>query len=280
MFCELFGPLVGLDAEWKAQGATPGELDLTDFCFDYVPLARTGGAMGMLGGYKHELLEDNETRRIYKDEFGRTMKLIKARATIALPMDYPVTDMESWLKIKPFFEYGLGEGRVDTDYAKLAAQMQKEGVLICESIPGGYDMPRQLMGEEALAYAVYDQPGLIHDMMQTFAETACRVVDDVCKYIVPDCLCVHEDMAGKSGPMYGPNQVREFIAPYYSAVWQKLSAYGTKLFSQDSDGNMNAIMNDMVACGVNVFWPLEPAAGMDVVRLREKYGKQFLLKAG
>ena len=280
MFCELFGPLVGLESQWKAQGATPEELDLTAFCFDYVPVCYTGAMTGICGGYEPQIIEDNDDYCISRDAMGRTMKLIKSVATLPLPLDYPVKDMESWKKIKPLFAYDKEISRIDKKQLKEAAKQQMQGVLILEAIPGGYNMPRQLMGEEALAYAVYDQPQLIRDMMETFTETACKVLEEVCESVVPDCLCVGEDLAGKSGPLYGPNQVREFIQPYYKAVWQQLSKQGTRLFSQDSDGNINPILDLFVECGVNVFYPLEPAASMDVVQLRQKYGRQIFFKGG
>ena len=278
MFCELFGLLVGLEEEWKAQGATPGELDLSDFSFDYVTMGHAGANNWRMGGLEPVVLEDNDTYRITRDELGRTMKLVKGFATIPLPLDFPVKDMESWLKIKPFFAYN--QERINHKQLQIAAQQQKEGALIIEAMPGGYNMPRELMGEEALSYALYDQPDLIHDMLQTFADTACRVFEEVCKVVVPDVLNVHEDMAGKTGPLLGPDQVNEFIKPYYTAVWEPLKKKGTKLFSQDSDGNMNPVMDAFIACGVNAFYPLEPAAGMDIVRLREKYGKQIFYKGG
>jgi hypothetical protein len=278
MFCELFGPLIGLDEEWKAQGAKPGELDLSDFCFDYVPVAATGAVTGLLGGYKTETISEDERCLISKDALGRTMKLIKGAATIPLPLDYPVSDMASWQKIKPFFTYS--DKRIDKESLLKAANLQKEGVFIIEWIPGGYDMPRELMGEEMLSYAVYDQPELIRDMVETFADTARKVLELACEYVVPDCLCVHEDMAGKSGPMFGPAQINEFIRPYYGAVWDLLKKKGTTIFSQDSDGNMNPVMDLMVDCGINLFYPLEPAAGMDMVRLREKYGRNIFFKGG
>jgi uroporphyrinogen-III decarboxylase len=59
-----------------------------------------------------------------------------------------------------------------------------------------------------------------------------------------------------------------------------LSAKGTKLFSQDSDGNINPILDAMLECGVNVTFPAEPAAGMDIVALREKYGNKLAFKGG
>ena len=39
MFCELFGPLVGLDAEWRAQGASEDEISLRAFGWDSVKYA-------------------------------------------------------------------------------------------------------------------------------------------------------------------------------------------------------------------------------------------------
>lgn len=40
-------------------------------------------------------------------------------------------------------------------------KLQQEGWLILFPIPGGFDEPRQLMGEEELCIACYEQPELI-----------------------------------------------------------------------------------------------------------------------
>jgi hypothetical protein len=44
MFTELFGPLVGLDAEWRAQGASEAEIGMVAFDWDYVAATRTSRA--------------------------------------------------------------------------------------------------------------------------------------------------------------------------------------------------------------------------------------------
>ena len=38
--------------------------------------------------------------------------------------------------------------------------------------------------------------------------------------------------------------------------------------------------DSFIECGVNVFYPLEPAAGMDIVELRKKYGNKIAFKGG
>jgi uroporphyrinogen-III decarboxylase len=107
-----------------------------------------------------------------------------------------------------------------------------------------------------------------------------RVLQQVQQVLTIDQLFVHEDMAGKSGPLIGPDQVREFVAPYYRACWETVSSHGTRLFNQDSDGNMMPVLEAFLDCGVNVMHPFEPAAGMDMVAVRQKYGHRLAILGG
>jgi len=278
MFVELFGPLVGLEDEWRSQGAPQAEIELHAFGFDGVPTVHCGGSTGMFGGFPATVLEETDAYRIERDAYGRTVKLFKGKATIPLPLDYPVSDWDSWLKIKPLFAFR--EERVDGNQAQAARHAQKQGAIILATIPGGFDLPRQLMGEEGACLCYYENPALMRDILETMRDTAVKVLDRISQTVTIDNLCVHEDMAGKSGPLAGPSQIREFIQPYYRAVWELLSSRGTKLFSQDSDGDMTAAVDAFLDCGVNVMYPAEPAAGMDIVALREKYGGRLAFKGG
>ena len=277
MFVELMGPLVGLDEEWKAQGASAGEVDLTDFCFDYVPVFSVGHT-GAIHTLPDTVLEETDEYLIQRDYLGRTVKLIKSTATIPLPMDFPVKSMEDWLKIRHMFEWD--PCRVDQEQLKQALQARENGALIRVSIPGGFDLARELMGEEVACLCYYDEPELMEDILTTVGDMCYRVLDEVSRVVPVDYLFVHEDMAGKSGPLVGPSQIEEFIKPYYRKAWDLLSSRGTKIFSQDSDGNMTPVIDAFMDCGVNVFYPCEPAAGMDVVELRKKYGNQIAFMGG
>ncbi len=278
MFVELFGLLVGLENEWRSQGASDDEIALAAFDFDYVDQVGCGGNTGQLGGFTPRVLENTPEYIIKTDYLGRKTKLYKKSATIALPLDYPVKDMDSWLKIKSWFEFK--EERIDWDQVEASKKAQAKGALVVASMPGGFDLPRQLMGEEGVCYCYYDQPELMHDILNTISDTAFKVLDRISDKLVIDNLTVHEDMAGKSGPLIGPCQIEEYIKPYYRKIWEMLSSKGTKLFSQDSDGNMNPVIHSFLECGVNIMFPLEPAAGMDMVELRKKYGTKLAFKGG
>lgn len=128
--------------------------------------------------------------------------------------------------------------------------------------------------------AFYEQPELIHDILDTFENTAVRALEQVSKEVRIDLLHAHDDMAGKSGPLAGPAHVREFFVPYYRRVWDLLVSRGAKLFDQDSDGDMNPVIEAFLEGGVNCMHPLEPAANMDIVAIRERYGTRLALIGG
>jgi uroporphyrinogen-III decarboxylase len=278
MFSELFGPLVGLDEEWRAQGASEDEVRMVGFDWDYVPYVDCGGTCGPFGAPDAVVIEENEHYRIERDYLGRTVQLCKGTATIPLPLDFPVKEMADWLQLKPL--YAFCEQRIDLAAIARAAAAQADGAVVRCEIPGGWDTVRELMGEETACLAYYTQPELMHDVLATLRDTSVRVLERITERITIDQLFVHEDMAGKSGPLIGPTQVTQFIAPYYRSCWDVVSSRGTRLFNQDSDGDMMPVIDAFLDCGVNVVHPVEPAAGMDSVRLRQQYGGRLALLGG
>lgn len=277
MFSELFGPLIGLDNEWRAQGATEDMIGMKAFAFDYVPFSGIGN-FNAIKCQKTIVISDTDTEYVAIDHLGRRVRMDKTTATIPLPETYPVKNMDDWLKIKHMFVYD--ECRVSDDAIEQAKKLQESGTVIISQIPGGFDILRELMGEVNCCIAFYEDPELIFDILDTISDTNVKLLNRINKKIVVDQLSIHEDMAGKTAPMIGPATVEEFLKPYYLKAWELVKDNGTKLFCQDSDGNMNPLIDVFMECGVNIFYPCEPMGGMDVVELRKKYGKKIAFRGG
>jgi uroporphyrinogen-III decarboxylase len=193
-------------------------------------------------------------------------------------LEFPVKEMDDWLRLKPYYQFS--EARIDQEAVERARRAQGEGVLVRAEIPGGWDTARELMGEAEACVAYYEQPELMQNILDTLRSTSVSVLERVTERVAIDQLYVHEDMAGKSGPLIGPAMVHQFLEPYYRACWELLSSRGTRLFNQDSDGNMNPVIDAFLQCGVNVMHPFEPAAGMDMVSVRRKYGSRLAIVGG
>jgi len=278
MFVEIFGKLIGLEEEWRAQGASEAELSLDAFRFDWVDKVDCGANAKIFPGFEPKVLEQGDGYVISTDHLGRTVKLCTDTATIPLPLAYPVKTPEDWERIKPLFSFD--EKRIDWDAVERARKARENDALVHFEIPGGFDMARELMGEEELCIAYYDEPEMIQDMLDTFAGTTLKIFERLEGKLVIDNLFVHEDMAGKSGPLIGPSLFREFVTPYYQKVWAAAKAQGATIFSHDSDGNMNPLLDCIAESGVNLFYPMEPGSGMDIVACRAKYGDRLAFKAG
>lgn len=278
LFTEIFGPLQGLRDEWAAQGATVGELDFSAFRYRAPLFFRIPVNTGWIGGHEEIILEETEEIAIARDKMGRRVKLSKKASTLALPMDYPVRTMDDWRRIKPHYQFS--EQRFQDNWEESARKHRENGFVLTASIPGGFDEPRQLLGEENLCMAFYSEPEMIHDMLDTMGETAVRVLDRVCERVSIDQLHIHEDMAGKNGPLIGPRQVRDFLKPYYRRVWDLVSSRGTRLFFQDSDGDMTTVIPEFLEAGLNIMSPVEPVGRNDMVALRAQYGSRLAFTGG
>ena len=277
LFVELFGPLVGLDVEWREQGAHDGEIDLTTFGFDFVRRAGIEVVTGYWPSDEDVVIEDTDEVRIVRDGMGRRLKLSKGRATIPLPLDFPVRTEVDWLRVKP--RYRFDEARFADGWAGRARAARAAGSLIVAHIVGGYDEIRELMGDEEACVSFYTQPELIRDMLDTFRELNHQILSRVSREVAVDQLSVHEDYAGKSGPLIGPNIIDEFVGPYYRAAWTEVAGTA-QIFQLDSDGNINPIIDALLNAGLTSVLPNEPAAGMDIVELRTRYGSRLMLVGG
>ena len=264
MFCELFGPLIGLEEEWQRQGASAKEIALTAFDWDYVLKAPLAGNCEAITGLTPRVLEETPEFTVSVDEMGRKTKLCRQSATIPLPMEYPVKTMDDWLKVKHWYEFS--EERIDREALLHQKELRDKGYLTIQWVPGGFDEPRQLMGEEELCIACYEEPELIADMLETIGNTCVKVMERVAE-IVP----IHEDMAGKPGPLFGPAQIEAFLQPYYQKIWNCARAHGAKIFSQDSDGNMNVTIKK----GSEILTEVPMNAGTYTVEVHTEAGKNY-----
>lgn len=278
LFTQFFGLMPGLAEEWIAQGATEEELNLSAFTFRHPLRYYINVNAGWHGGNEEEVIYENDEEIVFNDRMGRKMKLCKSSATIPLPMTYPVKNMDDWLRIKKHYEFT--EDRFRKNWLEDAIHNLSSGNVIMFSVPGAFDEPRQLLGEEELCYAYYDQPELIYDIQMTISDTIMKILEKLIPHIKIDEAMFHEDLAGKSGSLIGPELMKDFLVPYYHRITSCMKDNGSRLFSVDTDGNINTVIASFIDGGVNILSPFEAAAGMDIVKVREKFGKALGIMGG
>ena len=179
-----------------------------------------------------------------------------------------VTNMDDYRRLRPqLFPCH------DTAIAGMAAwaerQRRGDAVVWC-TLEGFFWFPRTLMGFEKLMFAYSDQPELMHEINRDLLEFNFRLLDKILKVCVPTFATIAEDMSYNHGPMISKRTFDEFVAPYYRQLVPRLLERDIMPFV-DTDGDVTLLVPWLEELGVNGVLPLERQAGVDGMRLRERY---------
>ena len=85
-----------------------------------------------------------------------------------------------------------------------------------------------------------------------------------------------EDVAYKNGLMVSPGILRDHFFPRFRQAIAPLKEAGIKVIWH-SDGNINEVLDDALACGLDGIDPIDPSAGMDIAEIKRRYGNRLIL---
>jgi len=130
---------------------------------------------------------------------------------------------------------------------------------------------RSLMGTEAASLALYDDPGLVHDMIGSVREHNRRHVFPLIERLRPEVVACWEDIGYKTSMLISPEKFREFCAPLYREVADCAGACGVPVMTVDSDGCAMELVPLLAECGFNSLYPFEAKGNNDLFLLRERF---------
>jgi len=136
---------------------------------------------------------------------------------------------------------------------------------------------RELMGLEGLLFGMCDNPDLIHTIVADLTDFWLATLNQILGDVRVDHIHFFEDMCGTKAPLLSPAMFREFIAPGYRKTIGGLREMGVRHFTVDSDGDVNLLIPELLATGVDGIHPCEVNAHMDVAGLREEYPQLVLI---
>lgn len=126
------------------------------------------------------------------------------------------------------------------------------------------------VGLEAFSYYLCDAEDVIDEQLESNTVFACRWVKGLPDDDPFEAVFIGEDIAFKTGPMFSPRWLAEHYFPRLKRVINALHARRKKVVFH-SDGNLNPIMDDLVAAGIDGLNPIEVQAGMDLADLHRRY---------
>ncbi|MBU0713894.1 MAG: hypothetical protein KJ964_00890 [Verrucomicrobia bacterium] len=227
----------------------------------------------------HKVLEEDGKWKLFLDDWGIRRRALKNSFSMDEYLEHPVKNRADWEEYKKRLDPGSPE-RFPEHWHELAAlYRQRDYPLSIFRMVGFLHFPRYMMGFENLMLAYYDQPELIMDMLDYWCEFNITLAGKVLKDVKPDWVTIGEDMAYKGSSMVSPEMFRKFMLPFYKRLTGFLRKNGVDVIYVDSDGYVHELIPLWIEGGVNGTWPLEVAAGNDLLKLRKEY-PDFILSGG
>lgn len=93
-------------------------------------------------------------------------------------------------------------------------------------------------------------------------------------------LWIYDDLANNRGPMMSPATFERLFLPDYTRMIQAFKQAGARKVILHCDGNLRPVLDLFLAAGIDGINPVEPKAGLDVVELKQHYGKRLAYIGG
>jgi hypothetical protein len=251
---------------------------------EYVPMN-----YAMMPAFDRQVLEETSEYEIVRHGHGVVTKALKegtvdgGRMSMDQYLEFPVKGPADWPDIKRRLMPGLPERYPqDLDSCVPVWEKRTHPLILGRNCAanGFYWRAREFMGTENLSYAWHDQPAMMHEIMETFADLVIETSRPVLEKIQVDYFVLNEDMSMKSGPLLSPATYRTFIFPHLKRMVEFFRAHGTRYFAVDTDGDPTPLVPLLMDAGVDTLWPIERASNIDPVVLRKRFGKSLRLWGG
>lgn len=132
-----------------------------------------------------------------------------------------------------------------------------------------------LMGLDNLLLAFAAAPTLAEAVLDLVVEVNEQIARNAVR-AGADIIVLGDDYASNHGPLFSPEHFRRFVLPRLQRVVAAVHEEGG-LVIKHSDGNLWALLDMILATGVDGLNPLEPAAGMNLARAKRAYGDRVCL---
>jgi hypothetical protein len=166
--------------------------------------------------------------------------------------------------------FNAGEAR--DEYHAMMNGLQRlvgETVIIDFSFTGFCDL-FDAMGLEIFTFFALDHPDLLEEYLQVAIANELSRVHAVADPVLSPVVLIPEDFATKHGPIFRPDFLERFHFPYVQRLVAAWHSHGLSVLYH-SDGNYGSVIPQLMACGVDGFYCLEPACGMDIVECSRRW---------
>jgi hypothetical protein len=226
------------------------------------------------------VLAEDEDSITFVDSWGIVRRDLKHSESMSQFLKHPVQSRGDWIAFRDRYLNPDHPGRLADNWREQSVAWAEDGFPIqlgWYPDAGLFGPYRWLLGDEAGLIGFHSEPDLVAEIMDHLTSLYLTVFEQVVADVRVDVIHFWEDMCYRGGPLISPRHFQQFMAPNYRRIKAFADTHGIPIISVDNDGNPDLLAGPMQAAGVNLIYPMEVAAGCDVVAWRRKYPQLGLM---
>lgn len=254
--------------------------------FNFDRFEHVGGAFMCANVWMHpafpeEVVRQTETTKVLRNADGLLAEVPRdGHDTIPHYIESAIKTPEDWKRVKEErFRRDDPARKADVEAMKGKYPSDRDFPLVVNT-GSMIGKVRSMLTFEGLAYACFDYPDMVEDMV----ETACVLVEDYLDQVLPhvdfDMAGGWEDICFKNGPIVSVPFFRDVVMPRYKRISSRLRAAGIDVWYIDCDGDVRPILPYFLEGGVNCMFPYEVNSCVHPGELFKEYGRELRIMGG
>lgn len=252
-----------------------------DIFFNFDRIHVVSSKIWMNPSFERKIIEETENSKIMINADGLMAEVPKdGHDTIPHFIKSSITTPEDWKRVKEErFRLDDPQRRVDIDALKKKHPEDRDYPLgvNCGSMIGKI---RDMLTFEGLAYACYDYPDMVEDMVETCCVLIENFLDQVLHHIKFDYASGWEDICFKNGPIVSVDFFKSVVMPRYKRIKKKLAEAGIDIWYTDCDGDVRPILPYLLEGGINCLFPFEVNGCSHPSELLNEYAGELRIMGG
>ena len=252
-----------------------------DRFFNFDRIGGVGGNIWIYPAFESKVLEDRDGEQLVVDGNGLIKVVPKdGHSTIPHYIGSTIKTPEDWYREKEVrFNRHDPARKVNVAAMKQAHATDRAYPLgvNCGSMIGRI---RDMLTFEGVAFAIYDYPEMLEDMV----ETACVLVEDFLDQVLGeidfDYASGWEDICFNHGPIVSLDFFQKVVVPRYKRIGDRLHAHSIDLWYTDCDGDVRPLLPGFLEAGINCLFPYEVNSCCHPGELFAEYGKDLRIMGG
>ncbi len=189
-----------------------------------------------------------------------------------------IKDLEHWRDYVKIPETDFPESEWDWIVEEAAKVDRSQQFVTAAFWPGLFENCHHMMDMEECMISFYEEPEIMHELIDTLVEYELRMARQIADHIHPDALYRHDDWGSQRSTFLSREMFREFLLEPTKRIYRFWKDQGVEVVVHHSDSYGETLIPEMIEMGIDV-WQGALSTN-DLPRIAREYKGQLTVMGG